>query len=546
MRQRSGLARLRRAQRRPTVSLLGPILAVFLFGPGLLSADRPAGADQPEMANPALTPDAEQNNPEVNAAAVSPRSDGAPQVNQQPTSGGSPSLPATSPLALHPDYPTAYRAARDQKRLLVVFFASESQLSHAEQGLRDALRDFTDRCDAVIIPPGSTVRTKQGLTVLREDPAFSGLEGQPGVALISFLGGPDDPDFGRVIRTLPLPSDTWSEEQRAALARELALHLAKPLPAASDSVATKSPGMAQATSPDKEAGPATESDPPATARPSATPAVDLATFLAPIRDSDMWLTSYEQGVAQAKREKKMLLVYLYPERNEKLRKSFEESTLRDEGVLKELANYVRVRLPESAQVEVDGQQVPLLSQPMLSEMEGQPGLFIIDYASEGEKFYGEVVSQFPFLDGRAYTSQQMLAILTLPPGTLTQRTMVYAVRTHPERPRSVLGRPDRYLFSEAEKHSEYQARIRVQGHHFWETRFARIIRALRGGRTASEVCAESWPGQGLLRAALECVRSWRLSSGHWRAVSSQHEAYGYDIKRGANGVWYATGIFVQR
>jgi len=60
------------------------------------------------------------------------------------------------------------------------------------------------------------------------------------------------------------------------------------------------------------------------------------------------------------------------------------------------------------------------------------------------------------------------------------------------------------------------------------------------------VCAESWPGQGLLRAALECVRCWRLSPGHWRAVSSRSDAYGYDIKRGSNGVWYATGIFVNR
>jgi hypothetical protein len=39
------------------------------------------------------------------------------------------------------------------------------------------------------------------------------------------------------------------------------------------------------------------------------------------------------------------------------------------------------------------------------------------------------------------------------------------------------------------------------------------------------------------------VASWRQSSGHWRAVSGGHAANGYDIRRGSNSNWYATGIF---
>jgi len=51
---------------------------------------------------------------------------------------------------------------------------------------------------------------------------------------------------------------------------------------------------------------------------------------------------------------------------------------------------------------------------------------------------------------------------------------------------------------------------------------------------------------GLLAAAIECVRCWRLSSGHWGAVRESHPVYGYDMKRGDNGIWYATGIFGRR
>ncbi|RMG03508.1 MAG: hypothetical protein D6741_02200, partial [Planctomycetota bacterium] len=82
-----------------------------------------------------------------------------------------------------------------------------------------------------------------------------------------------------------------------------------------------------------------------------------------------------------------------------------------------------------------------------------------------------------------------------------------------------------------------------QGHHNWEQRFHRISAHIPPGTLASEVCAESWPGQHLLESAIECVRCWRLSPGHWHAVSSPQRVFGYDIKRGSNGVWYATGIF---
>jgi hypothetical protein len=132
-------------------------------------------------------------------------------------------------------------------------------------------------------------------------------------------------------------------------------------------------------------------------------------------------------------------------------------------------------------------------------------------------------------------------ILELPQGTLTQRTIIFAVRTHPDRPESADGRPDSYLLKEAESQSQYQARICVQGHHRWGERFARIGARLRGC-APREVCAESWPGDSLVEAAVECVRCWRLSSGHWSAVRAHQRCFGYDMKRGPNGVWYATGI----
>ena len=150
-------------------------------------------------------------------------------------------------------------------------------------------------------------------------------------------------------------------------------------------------------------------------------------------------------------------------------------------------------------------------------MLGKPGLAIVDYRSADAKLHGSVVSTFPITEKLEYTAERMAVILDLPPGTLTQRTLIYAVRVHPDKPASTDGEPSPTLLDEAQSHSQYQAQIRQQGHHFWATRFQRILGAVAGARTPREVCAESWPGQHLVDAAIECVRCWRLSAGHWSA-----------------------------
>jgi hypothetical protein len=241
----------------------------------------------------------------------------------------------------------------------------------------------------------------------------------------------------------------------------------------------------------------------------------------------------------------MLLIYFY-RGQDSLCETFEKRALSDSAVIKKLEEFTRLRVAVDSRTNTARGQVTLLNHASFEEMLGTPGLAMIDLAHKAAPYYGRVVSTFPFLNGRAYTAREVLVMLGLPPGTLTQRTLIYAVRTHPDGPASTDGELEEYLCSEAESHSTYQARIRNQGHHFWERRFHRINSRLPGGLMASEVCAESWPGERLLEAAIECVRCWRLSSGHWSAVRQRHRVYGYDMKRGSNGVWYATGVFGRR
>lgn len=120
--------------------------------------------------------------------------------------------------------------------------------------------------------------------------------------------------------------------------------------------------------------------------------------------------------------------------------------------------------------------------------------------------------------------------------TITQRYMADAVA----RKIKHTGRFHSGLAGFAESHSQHQADIEKQGHHNWDTRFRQLLKKYG---VATEVCAESWPGQRLKEACDECVRCWSLTS-HWNVVSAKHTGYAYDIKRGANKVWYATGLFI--
>ncbi|MDA0660975.1 MAG: hypothetical protein O2931_10925, partial [Planctomycetota bacterium] len=151
-----------------------------------------------------------------------------------------------------------------------------------------------------------------------------------------------------------------------------------------------------------------------------------------------------------------------------------------------------------------------------------------------------------FTHGFIGRAKKMDVILTLPSASLTQRTLIYAVRTHPEAPASASQTIDSVLMAEAEKHSQRQAFLCNQGHHQWNSRFQQIGYRMPAGLAPQEVCAKSWPHQDLVPAAVECVHSWRQSPGHWSAVRRRQPLFGYDMKLGRNGVWYATGLFANR
>jgi hypothetical protein len=279
-----------------------------------------------------------------------------------------------------------------------------------------------------------------------------------------------------------------------------------------------------------------------------------------------WQFNYDAAYRLAQQQQKMLLIYFQrpaaartvadrsgaesdaaSESNDPVLKAI--SAMADNGPGRQrLDRFVLLRLRLDAVEEVGDKPMTLLDHPAFAELRGGPGIAILDFHHLDQPYYKDAVALCPLTPGKYYQfrPEHLPVLMDLPPGTITQRMMVFAVRIHPENPASTQGEASPVLYDEAASHSQYQAQICVQGHHHWESRFHRIISRLFGRGTPGtpcEVVAESWPNENLIDSCVDCVASWRQSSGHWSAVRAQHASYGYDIQRGSNGIWYATGIF---
>jgi hypothetical protein len=353
------------------------------------------------------------------------------------------------------------------------------------------------------------------------------------------------PVLGHWLALLPLLFLPLCPRLRSQLCRDDPPRPEQPENATENQKASDSGEDRQPSSPAEKPSLATGGESTATGEPSAPSAEEGSAAVASTSPID-WLTDYGDARNTAEAEGKMLLIFFCdPDGSGPCAHCdrFERETLRDPAVCEKLRAYVRVRLPLETRIKVDEKEIALVDHAAFAAMRRQPGIAVLDFMHKDLEHYGCLVSAFPITGRLWYTPAQMAVILDLPTGSLTQRTLIYAVRVHPEQPASTQGEADPYLLSEAESHAQYQAAIRLQGHHRWETRFHRINACLPCGLTAVEVCAESWPGENLVEAAVECVRCWRTSSGHWSAVRAPHRLFGYDMKCGANGVWYATGIF---
>lgn len=256
-----------------------------------------------------------------------------------------------------------------------------------------------------------------------------------------------------------------------------------------------------------------------------------------------WFTDYYAAYREAAKQQRVLLVNFTPRDNSKTQHAADEAIATQTDLRAKLNKVVLCRVPIDVEIDSAGKSKKLLAFGAFRELHNGPGFVLIDLTNRDAPYYGSPVSVLPLHSGKYYrwSAQGLAVALDLPAGTLTQRTLIWSVRMHPEKPQSTGSEFNPHLADGAAQHASYQAKGQQQGHQNFKARFHRLSAA--AGSSVTEVCAESWPNQTLIDSCIDCVASWRHSSGHWRAVSRPHRAFGYDIHRGRNGIWYGTGLF---
>ena len=269
-----------------------------------------------------------------------------------------------------------------------------------------------------------------------------------------------------------------------------------------------------------------------------------------------WKIDYEDAIETARISSRNLLIYLYVEKDVVIPdelaalpivsgcRQFDTVVLDNAFVRSGLCRYVLLKLPMNAQIfDNSGIKTPIYALPGFEHMTGHPGLVVIDFANRDASHYGDVVGILPFFQGICPTADQTEIFLKLPPGTLTQRTLTYAVRVHHDQPLSADGEPAPIVVQMATEHALYQAERGYLTHVNFGVRSYRAKEVLGGGSPA-EICAQSQSGVGLFEGAIGCMRAWRYSSAHWSIARKSQTYYGYDMVLGNNGAWYAVGFFI--
>jgi len=261
-----------------------------------------------------------------------------------------------------------------------------------------------------------------------------------------------------------------------------------------------------------------------------------------------WHTDYSAAYRQAKTERKQLLLYFRDEKNPAKADKLEQNGLSRPELRTPLSKFARVVLstntlaPLAKDAKEGAKPIRLLDYRCYVHMRGQAGLAIVDMMNDKDHLYGKCVSAHPLSSNTLENFNSIKIMLELPRGTITQRTLTFVMRTHPERPASVWGQGNPYLFEQARQACQLMVTYGSVGHHDWGTRSSRISGQFGSG--PSEVASMGWGGN-LFDAAHACVNLWRGSGTHWSMMITPNRFFGYDMVQSPNGTWYANGLFVQ-
>lgn len=187
----------------------------------------------------------------------------------------------------------------------------------------------------------------------------------------------------------------------------------------------------------------------------------------------------------------------------------------------------------------------LLDHRSFRHLQGEPGIAVVDLTSTDSPHFGRVVSAFPGATDRRSILAALQPALTLPPGTISQRSLLMAIRAaEPESPLARQGSLE-FLNGLANRNCRYMAHLEQSGLFEAEQRREAVYQQFGDDAVLLEHVFATDSPTTLQSAAAAAAAFWKADGKLTLAEGRQVLGYGLDLfESTGSGRWYATLLIV--
>lgn len=210
-----------------------------------------------------------------------------------------------------------------------------------------------------------------------------------------------------------------------------------------------------------------------------------------------------------------------------------------------LTDFVRLAMP--ANTTIPGQEggTLLLEHRAFRHLNVQPGIVIVDLTDPESAWYGRVVSALPQPPGGRYTAELVQPFLDLPPGTVTHRSLLFAMRNaNPQSQFAAIVGLDT-LNRLADRNCRFMAQYGQTGAFDAAHRQSVIETEFGPDAQVRELTFATDDNRTIQDAAILAVESWIADRDNFRMLNGAVDAYGLEMfQTPDSGRWFVTVLIV--
>ncbi|MDA0921325.1 MAG: hypothetical protein O2945_19825 [Planctomycetota bacterium] len=272
-------------------------------------------------------------------------------------------------------------------------------------------------------------------------------------------------------------------------------------------------------------------------------------------ESLSWHSDYLAAYVEASQEKRFLLM-LFRENAVGGEPLAPTDSVFDPSLRPMLEQFSRVELPLNAAMpnvssknedsEQDALPNLLLKHRSFRHLGMQPGIAVVDLTDPASPNHARVVSVLPLQENGQFNNADLMLALNLPQGAISQRTLLFAIRSTVPDSSLSMREFSPTLIELAHRNSRYMANSGQVGSFDRENRAQQIEKEFGPQARLKELVFATEAETGIQDAALQAVTSWISNSESFDILDSPARAMGMEMfQNSESGRWFVTCFVVR-